>query len=185
MKFTKSLLIAIAAIVMALPLPGATAQDNGDGMAAQISQGGRYYDNLWLETDSTPPQIRNPHYPKGPKIENVDTWRCVSCHGWDPLVASTDCDWIDTHLVRINPFGVKAKMDEEPTRVVRQMKEMHRRGRGVLGMKIFGENGYDSPQKRMQSLKFVLGLGCVHGQETVSKSTCCQVNPTSGYVGVI
>jgi hypothetical protein len=83
----------------------------------------------------------------------------VSCHGMDPLLTSTDCDWVDVHLVRINPFG--AKMDGQPDKVAAEVKKMHDRGRGVLGMKIFGENGFDSPRKRFESLKYVLGLGCV------------------------
>jgi hypothetical protein len=84
----------------------------------------------------------------------------VSCHGMDPLVTSTGCDWIDVHLVRINPFG--DKMDGEPAKVASQMQEMYQQGRGILGMKIFGETGFDSAEKRLESLQFVLGLGCVH-----------------------
>lgn len=83
----------------------------------------------------------------------------VSCHGFDPLVTSADCDWIDVHLVRINPFGVK--MDGKPEKVAEQIKKMHEKRHGVLGMKIFGENGYDSAEKRFKALKYVLGLGTV------------------------
>ena len=81
----------------------------------------------------------------------------VSCHGFPPLVTSSDCDWIDVHLVRINPFG--DMMDDTPEKVAAEIKKMHDRGHGVLGMKIFGETGFDSPEKRLQSLKYVLGLG--------------------------
>jgi len=83
----------------------------------------------------------------------------VSCHGFDPLVTSSDCDWIDVHLVRINPFGVK--MDGKPEDVSAQIKKMHERGHGVLGMKIFGEDGYDSAEKRFEALKYVFDLGAV------------------------
>jgi len=83
----------------------------------------------------------------------------VSCHGLDPLVSSADCDWIDVHLVRINPFGLR--MDGKPDKVAGQIKKMHQKGHGVLGMKIFGESGYDSAEKRFQALKYVLGLGTV------------------------
>ena len=84
----------------------------------------------------------------------------VSCHGLDPLKTAADCDWIDVHLVRINPFG--AKMDGKPEEVAEQIEKMHGKGRGVIGMKIFGENGFDSLEQRLQSLKYVLGLGTVH-----------------------
>jgi predicted aldo/keto reductase-like oxidoreductase len=84
----------------------------------------------------------------------------VSCHGWDPLVDSVEGDWVETHLVRINPFG--AHMDGNHDDVAAQMKKMHEKGRGIIGMKIFGETGFDSAEKRLKSLQYVLGLGCVH-----------------------
>jgi hypothetical protein len=83
----------------------------------------------------------------------------LSCHGWDPLVAAAESDWPDVQLARINPFG--DKMDAEPERVAGQLKKMHAKGRGVLGMKIYGESGFGSREKRLQSLTYVLHLGCV------------------------
>jgi predicted aldo/keto reductase-like oxidoreductase len=83
----------------------------------------------------------------------------ISCHGMEPLAASVDCDWIDVQLVRINPFG--KKMDGSAEDVSSKIKQMHAKGRGVLGMKIFGENGFESSEQRMESLKYVLGLGAV------------------------
>lgn len=84
----------------------------------------------------------------------------ISCHGWDPLVASVDCDWIDVQLIRINPFGYA--MDGKPEDVAAQVQKMHQKGRGILGMKIYGEGKCDTPEKRLQSLQYVLGLGTVH-----------------------
>jgi len=83
----------------------------------------------------------------------------ISCHGYEALVASADSDWCDIQLARINPFN--DKMDAEPEKVAAQLKKMHAKGRGVLGMKIYGETGFGSREKRLQSLKYVLGLGCV------------------------
>lgn len=83
----------------------------------------------------------------------------ISSHGWDPLVASAESDWPDVQLARINPFG--DHMDAESDKVAEQLRKMHAKGRGVLGMKIYGESGFDSREKRLQSLKYVLGLGCV------------------------
>jgi predicted aldo/keto reductase-like oxidoreductase len=82
-----------------------------------------------------------------------------SCHGWDPLAASVDAKGIDVQLARINPFG--AVMDSTPEKVSAVLKKVHDAGRGVIGMKIYGETGFDSREKRLQSLKYVLGLGCV------------------------
>lgn len=83
----------------------------------------------------------------------------VSCHGWEPLVASVDVDWCDVQLARINPFGMK--MDGKPEDVAAVLKKMHDAGRGIIGMKIYGETGLNSREERLQSLKYVLGLGCV------------------------
>jgi len=83
----------------------------------------------------------------------------ISCHGWAPMEASIDVDWIDVQLARINPFG--AVMDAEPEKVSAMLKKVHDKGRGILGMKIYGETGFGSRQKRLESLKYVLGLGSV------------------------
>jgi predicted aldo/keto reductase-like oxidoreductase len=85
----------------------------------------------------------------------------VSCHGMDPLRAATGCDWIDVDLARINPVGVKARMDGTPEQVVPCLRAMHDAGKGILGMKILGEGTFKTPEERLASLKFVLGLGCV------------------------
>jgi len=82
-----------------------------------------------------------------------------SCHGWEPLEASLETDWPDVQLVRINPFG--DKMDGSPEKVAAVVKKVHERGRGIIGMKIYGETGFGSKEKRLESLKYVLGLGCV------------------------
>jgi len=83
----------------------------------------------------------------------------ISCHGWEPLAASPACQWTDVQLARINPFG--AVMDGKPADVAAVLKKLHDSGRGVLGMKIYGETGFGSREKRLESLKYVLGLGCV------------------------
>lgn len=85
----------------------------------------------------------------------------TSCHGMEPLRAAAKNDWIDIDLARINPVGVKARMDGPPEEVVPCLKEMHAKGKGVLGMKILGEGTFKTPDEQLASLKFVLGLGCV------------------------
>lgn len=89
----------------------------------------------------------------------------ISNHGFEALAASVDPDWADIQLIRINPFTWAANeshMDGPPEKVAAEMKKIHHKGRGVIGMKIYGETGFDSAEKRLQSLKHVLGLGCVH-----------------------
>jgi predicted aldo/keto reductase-like oxidoreductase len=103
----------------------------------------------------------------------------VSCHGFDPLVTSADSDWVDIHLVRINPFGTK--MDGKPDDVAAQIKKMHDQGHGVLGMKIFGESGYDSAEARYNALQYVLGLGHVDAF-TIGFTDTKQIDETLGMI---
>lgn len=99
----------------------------------------------------------------------------VSCHGWDPLADSVGCEWLDVHLVRINPFEVM--MDGKPEDVVREMEHMKAAGRGIIGMKIFGETGFETEEQRIESLKYVLGLGCVDAF-TIGMSSTAQIDDT-------
>lgn len=86
----------------------------------------------------------------------------VSCHGMAPLKATVDCDWVDVDLARINPVGGNAgRMDGTPEEVAACLKAMHAKGKGILGMKILAEGTLKTPDKQMESLRFVLGLGCV------------------------
>jgi predicted aldo/keto reductase-like oxidoreductase len=85
----------------------------------------------------------------------------VSCHGMDPLRAAVKCDWVEVDLARINPVGVKARMDGKPEEVVPCLKSMHEKGTGILGMKILGEGTFKTEEQQLASLRFVLGLGCV------------------------
>jgi predicted aldo/keto reductase-like oxidoreductase len=85
----------------------------------------------------------------------------VSCHGMAPLRAAVKCDWVEVDLARINPVGVKARMDGSPDEVVPCLRAMHKKGKGILGMKILGEGTFKTPEAQLKSLRFVLGLGCV------------------------
>jgi predicted aldo/keto reductase-like oxidoreductase len=86
----------------------------------------------------------------------------VSCHGMAPLKAAVDCDWIDVDLARINPVGGQAgRMDGTPEEVASCLKAMHARGKGIIGMKILAEGTLKAPEQQINSLRFVLGLGCV------------------------
>lgn len=83
----------------------------------------------------------------------------ISCHTVDALSATVDCPWVDVQLARINPFG--SLMDGPVEVVVPRLRAMHARGKGVIGMKLFACGGHILPEERLESLKFVMGLGCV------------------------
>jgi len=61
----------------------ADADDEYLGRQSMISLGGKLYDNHWLQSERKPPSERYPDYPKEIDVASSETWRCVSCHGWD------------------------------------------------------------------------------------------------------
>jgi predicted aldo/keto reductase-like oxidoreductase len=86
----------------------------------------------------------------------------VSCHGLAPLRRAVNTDWVEIDLARINPVGGNpGRMDGTPEEVSDCLKAMHKQGKGILGMKILAEGTLKTPEKQLESLRFVLGLGCV------------------------
>lgn len=83
-----------------------------------------------------------------------------SCHSLQALEAAAADPWVDVVHTRINPWGVK--MDGPADVVVPVLKKIHAAGKGVIGMKLIGEGTFrDDKAKIDESLRFVLGLGCV------------------------
>ncbi len=96
----------------------------------------------------------------------------VSCHSLGALAAAAAEPWVESVHTRINPYGMS--MDGSPAEVVPALKKLHAAGKGVVGMKIIGEGRLrNNDARRDESVKFVLGLGCVHilnvGFESVSE----------------
>ncbi len=84
----------------------------------------------------------------------------VSCHGMDPLRTAAKHPFVQIDLARINPFGLV--MDHKAAdEVASELQEMHDAGKGVIGMKILGEGRIREPEKKDESLRYVLGLGTV------------------------
>jgi predicted aldo/keto reductase-like oxidoreductase len=81
----------------------------------------------------------------------------VSCHTIGALRTAADSNWVQVDLARINPFG--ASMDADVPTVVEVLKKMHKAGKGIIGMKIFGggqlRNDVDECLKYVLSLDFV------------------------------
>lgn len=61
----------------------AASDDEYLGRQSLISLGGKLYDNHWLQSERKPPSELYPDYPKEMDVTPSETWRCVSCHGWD------------------------------------------------------------------------------------------------------
>jgi predicted aldo/keto reductase-like oxidoreductase len=84
----------------------------------------------------------------------------VSCHSLGALRACIDEPWVDSVHTRINPYG--ASMDGPPEEVASVLRNMHDAGKAVVGMKLIGEGRFrDSDEMRDNSVRYVLGLGCV------------------------
>jgi predicted aldo/keto reductase-like oxidoreductase len=103
-------------------------------------------------------------YLREAKTQKIIRAHGTSCHGMDPLRTSARDPFVEIDLARINPEGLK--MDSEMAKkpidvVVSELEEMHSAGKGVVGMKIFGEGAMKEPERRDASLRFVLGLGTV------------------------
>ncbi|MGO9112610.1 MAG: aldo/keto reductase [Thermoguttaceae bacterium] len=88
----------------------------------------------------------------------------VSCHSLPALRAATASDWPDVHLVRVNP---QAKHIDGPQEhwnkpgndiipVVEQLKAMHAKGRGVIGMKLVGDGDFRDPADREKAARFAM-----------------------------
>jgi aryl-alcohol dehydrogenase-like predicted oxidoreductase len=85
----------------------------------------------------------------------------VSCHSIAALEAAATEPWVESVHTRINPYGMS--MDGSPEQVVPVLKKIHAAGKGVVGMKIIGEGRLrNDDARRDESVKYALGLGCVH-----------------------
>lgn len=90
--------------------------------------------------------------------------RGVSCHTLPALRAGVTSDWPEVHLVRVNPQG--SYTDSEGNSwdsnrhgiapVMEQIKIMHAKGRGVIGMKICGNGTFTNPADREKSIRFAM-----------------------------
>jgi predicted aldo/keto reductase-like oxidoreductase len=83
----------------------------------------------------------------------------LSCHSFDALKVAVEDPWVDVILARINPEGLI--MDASPEEVMAVLKKAHDSGKGVIGMKIFGEGKMTDEARRQKSLEYVIGSGNV------------------------
>jgi thiosulfate dehydrogenase len=80
--------LVVVATALLLPAPGlaqsaeVVAEDQQLGPVFMLSLGGKLYDDLWPILELPPPEGRNPAFADRAATDH-DTWRCVSCHGWD------------------------------------------------------------------------------------------------------
>ncbi len=95
----------------------------------------------------------------------------VSCHDWDAMKAAVNDPWVDVILARINPFGTH--MDGTPEEVMGLLETARKNGKGIIGMKIFGNGDNTSVEERQRSIEYVTNSPNVHcitlGMESVEE----------------
>jgi predicted aldo/keto reductase-like oxidoreductase len=96
----------------------------------------------------------------------------VSCHSLPALRAARATPWAEVHLVRINPQGRRMDGPEETVwpgvdtghevaPVLEEIRAMHEKGRGVIGMKIIGNGTFVDAADREKSIRFAMAQPAV------------------------
>ena len=89
----------------------------------------------------------------------------VSCHTLPALRAAVASNWTEVHLVRVNPQGAytdgevadwSGEIRHDISPVIQEIKTAHEKGRGVIGMKIFGNGTFIDPADREKSIRFAM-----------------------------
>ncbi|MDR3062367.1 MAG: aldo/keto reductase [Dysgonamonadaceae bacterium] len=84
----------------------------------------------------------------------------VSCHNIDALAEAAVNPWVDVIMARLNPFGTA--MDGTPEVINAILAKAKENGKGVIGMKIFGEGKHVRDDERQKSITFALTKGNIH-----------------------
>ncbi len=81
----------------------------------------------------------------------------VSCHDLGALRVAAEHPWVDVVLARINHRGGKPfRCDGPPEVIAGILRKARANGKGVIGMKIFGEGHLVEPAEKDASIRFVL-----------------------------
>ena len=84
----------------------------------------------------------------------------LSCHNYEALKVAVDDPWVDVILARINPF--QSHMDGTPAQINELLDRAHSNGKGIIGMKIFGNGDKIKENEREESITFALKKTSIH-----------------------
>jgi predicted aldo/keto reductase-like oxidoreductase len=84
----------------------------------------------------------------------------ISCHDIGALAEAAVNPWVDVIMARINPF--QTAMDGTPDAIRAILETAKENGKGVIGMKIFGEGKHVTDDERQHSIQFALTKGNIH-----------------------
>jgi len=96
-----------------------------------------------------------------------------SAHDYGALESGVNHEWPDVVLARIN--NKEIRMDGHPEKIMDLLEIAGSKGKGVLGMKIFGCGGLVKEEERMASLRFVVQSKNVHAM-TIGFEDATQVH---------
>jgi hypothetical protein len=95
--------------------------------------------------------------------------RGVSCHSLPALRRARELDWVQVHLVRLNPQGAHMDTPAETWNaesnqshvapVVKEIEEMRAKGKGIIGMKLIAEGDFTEPEQREKSIRYAMQSG--------------------------
>lgn len=79
----------------------------------------------------------------------------VSCHDFGAMQTAAELPWVDVMLARSNPYGVMC--DASPEEVLTLLQKARSNGKGIIGMKIYGEGKL--VDKREECMKYAQTSG--------------------------
>lgn len=126
--------------------------------------GTEYFDILLMHcmTDGNWPETRK-FYMEGlakAKEEGIVKAVGISCHNWDAMAEAAQNPWCDIVLARLNPF--QSHMDGTPEDVNVLLGKARENGKGIMGMKIFGEGKHVTDEERERSIHFAVTESNLH-----------------------
>ena len=98
-----------------------------------------------------------------------------TAHDYNALQNGISHDWPDVVLARIN--NKEKRMDATPEKILALLDLAASKGKGVLGMKIFGGGELVKEEERTESLKFVVNSRKLHAM-TIGFQDAAQVHDT-------
>ncbi|MYZ47409.1 hypothetical protein E4O86_06755 [Rhizobiales bacterium L72] len=92
------------------------------GPVFMLTVGGKLYDDLWVVLGTAAPAGRNPAFPKDVEIDARQTWRCVTCHGWDYRGGEGETS---RRIPGANFPSLRALDGENPADVAERIRDAH------------------------------------------------------------
>jgi aryl-alcohol dehydrogenase-like predicted oxidoreductase len=102
----------------------------------------------------------------------------VSCHDFGALETAAASPWVDVILARLNPKGVK--MDGTPDEIVDVLRKARQNGKGIIGMKIYGEGKLANMKE--ECIRFAQNSGVLDTM-TIGAETPEQLDETLRLIG--